>query len=151
MAAQRADEARQRAQSECNPGRNRTCRPTAVRAPIARPKILVNLLSNAVKFTDPGDRVIVTGGAAAAAPHAVRVHGAGPWAYVRVADTGVGIAPEAQAAVFEPFRQVEPAATDGTRPTVYTRTKGGTGLGLAISRRLARLRDGDLRNSRTTS
>ena len=107
-------------------------------------QILVNLLSNAIKFTPAGGRVTVTCGRAAAPPPAVRVHGEGPWAYVRVDDTGVGIAPEAQAAVFEPFRQVEPAATGGTRPTVYTRTKGGTGLGLAISRRLARLMGGDL-------
>ena len=110
-------------------------------------QILVNLLSNAVKFTEPGGRVTVTCGRAAEAPPAVRVHGEGPWAYVRVDDTGVGIAPEAHAAVFEPFRQVEPAANGrngGTPPTVYARTKGGTGLGLAISRRLARLMGGDL-------
>jgi PAS domain S-box-containing protein len=107
-------------------------------------QILVNLLANAVKFTEPGGAVTVTCGRVDGLPPAARAHGEGPWAYVRVDDTGVGIAPEAQAAVFEPFRQVEPAATGGTRPTVYTRTKGGTGLGLAISRRLARLMGGDL-------
>jgi PAS domain S-box-containing protein len=102
-------------------------------------QILVNLLANAVKFTEPGGAVAVTCGRVDHAPPAARVDGAGPWAYVRVEDTGVGIAPEAQAAVFEPFRQVESEANG-----VYTRTKGGTGLGLAISRRLARLMGGDL-------
>jgi PAS domain S-box-containing protein len=72
---------------------------------------------------------------AAEAPAAVRVYGRGPWAYVRVEDTGVGIAPDAQGRIFEPFVQI-----DQTR----TRPVGGSGLGLAISRRLARLMGGDL-------
>jgi hypothetical protein len=54
---------------------------------------------------------------------------------VRIVDTGVGIAPEEQGRIFEPFVQVEGG---------HTRTAGGTGLGLAISRRLARLMGGDL-------
>ena len=98
-------------------------------------QILVNLLSNAVKFTPAGGTVAVAVGTAGEAPLAVRVEGAGPWAYVRVADTGVGIPPAQQAAVFEPFVQVEAG---------HTRAVGGTGLGLTISRRLARLMGGDL-------
>jgi PAS domain S-box-containing protein len=98
-------------------------------------QILVNLLANAIKFTPPGERVAVTDGIAAEAPAAVRVYGRGPWAYVRVEDTGVGIAPDAQGRIFEPFVQI-----DQTR----TRPVGGSGLGLAISRRLARLMGGDL-------
>ena len=47
----------------------------------------------------------------------------------------MGIAPERQASVFEPFVQAESG---------FTRTKGGTELGLIISRRLARLMGGDL-------
>ncbi|HWJ23747.1 MAG TPA: PAS domain-containing protein [Gemmatimonadaceae bacterium] len=98
-------------------------------------QVLVNLLSNAVKFTEPGGTVTITSGSANEAPSHAHSDAAGPWAFVRVEDTGVGIAPELQTAVFEPFMQVESG---------HTRTKGGTGLGLAISRRLARLMGGDL-------
>jgi PAS domain S-box-containing protein len=99
-------------------------------------QILVNLLSNAVKFTDPGGTVRVSSGAAAEAPAlAGALRGAGPWAWVRVDDTGVGVPPDEQARIFEPFHQVNAR---------HTRTAGGTGLGLAISRRLARLMGGDL-------
>ena len=106
-------------------------------------QILVNLLSNAVKFTPAGGTVTVTCGTATDADPGARVEGAGPWAYLAVADTGIGIAPEQQAAVFEPFVQAEVrGALRGQSP--YTRTAGGTGLGLTISRRLARLMGGDL-------
>ena len=98
-------------------------------------QILVNLLSNAAKFTESGGRVTVTCGLADAAPPNVQVHGAGPWAYVNVSDTGIGIAAEQLAHIFDPFHQVD---------STHTRAKGGTGLGLAISRRLARLMGGDL-------
>jgi signal transduction histidine kinase/CheY-like chemotaxis protein len=87
-------------------------------------QILKNLLSNALKFTDrgtvsfemrplPDDQV----------EFAVR-------------DTGIGIAPEHQQLIFEPFRQA-----DGTT----NRKFGGTGLGLSISRELARLLGGQIR------
>ena len=94
-------------------------------------QILLNLLSNAVKFTEPGGTVSVS---------TARMPGpdAG-WTVLRVADTGIGIPREQQAAIFEPFVQVEGGA-DGP----YRRTKGGTGLGLSISRRFARLMGGDL-------
>ncbi|HET7456467.1 MAG TPA: PAS domain-containing protein [Gemmatimonadaceae bacterium] len=99
-------------------------------------QVLVNLLSNAVKFTEPGGRVTVTSGTADHAPPEARVETTdGPWAFVRVEDTGVGIAPELHTAIFDPFVQAESG---------HRRTKGGTGLGLAISRRLARLMGGDL-------
>jgi hypothetical protein len=97
-------------------------------------QIVVNLLSNAVKFTDAGGTITVTCATAEAGPRDAALAG-GPWTTIAVADTGIGIAPDQQAAVFEPFVQ----ASQGK-----TRTHGGTGLGLAISRRLARLMGGDI-------
>jgi PAS domain S-box-containing protein len=98
-------------------------------------QILVNLLSNAVKFTDRGGQVTISCGLADNAPPFVQVHGEGPWAFVRVEDTGIGIEPEQLVHIFDPFHQVD---------STHTRQQGGTGLGLAISRRLARLMGGDL-------
>ncbi len=99
-------------------------------------QVVLNLLTNAVKFTPPGGRVTMAAGVA-------RVHrggapvgtAAGGTAWVRVADTGRGIAPGQLERVFEPFVQVDAR---------LTRTEGGTGLGLAISRALARGMGGDL-------
>jgi signal transduction histidine kinase len=98
-------------------------------------QILVNLLSNAVKFTEPGGTVTVTCGLQHETPPGTELRGGGPWAFVRVHDTGVGIPPVEQTRIFEPFHQVDAG---------HTRQQGGTGLGLAISRRLARLMGGDL-------
>lgn len=98
-------------------------------------QILLNLLSNAVKFTDRRGRIEVECDIAEKAAGTARVEGAGPWLVLRVSDTGIGIAPEQQEAIFGAFHQVD----RGT-----TRAAGGTGLGLAISRRLARLMGGDL-------
>jgi signal transduction histidine kinase len=90
-------------------------------------QILLNLLSNAVKFTAPGGRVTVD---------VAHREGHPDVAFLRVTDTGIGIAREYQDAVFDPFVQVD---TSHTRPT------DGVGLGLAISRDLARGMGGDLR------
>ncbi len=98
-------------------------------------EILINLLANAIKFTPSGGTVTVLTGAAGHAPIGAKVTGGGPWAFIRVMDTGSGIPPDQQASVFEPFIQVESG---------LTRTKGGSGLGLTISRRLARLMGGDI-------
>ena len=87
-------------------------------------QILLNLLSNAVKFTPEGGKV---GVAARPATGAVAVS---------VADTGVGIAPEDQAVVFEEFKQV---GRD------YTRKAEGTGLGLALTKRFVELHGGEMR------
>ena len=87
---------------------------------------LGNLVSNAVKFTE-GGQVSVRLSAEAA--------GEGWRVTLAVADTGIGIAPEAQARLFRPFEQ---AGSD------ITARYGGTGLGLAIARRLARLMGGDI-------
>jgi PAS domain S-box-containing protein len=102
-------------------------------------QILVNLLANAVKFTEPrgndvGHIMVSVGTAIRPSPDA-EVVGDGPWVYVRVEDTGPGIADDRLAAVFEPFVQAD---------MTLTREHGGTGLGLAISRRLARAMGGDV-------
>ena len=86
-------------------------------------QILLNLLTNAVKFTPDGGKVDV---------HAGLVDGV---LQVAVADTGIGIAPEDQAAVFEEFRQV------GRH---YTNKQEGTGLGLALTKRFVELHGGSL-------
>jgi signal transduction histidine kinase/ActR/RegA family two-component response regulator len=88
-------------------------------------QVVTNLVGNAVKFTNEGSVTVV-----------IRTRNGAT--LVEVADTGPGIAPDDQAAVFEPFRQVGAHARTGT---------GGTGLGLPISVRLARLMGGDLRLS----
>ena len=89
----------------------------AVRAdPERLRQILLNLLGNAVKFTPPGGRVSVS---------CMRRDGV---VDVRVADTGPGIAPEQQQAIFEPFVQLDRKLTNNV---------DGAGLGLAISRQLA--------------
>jgi signal transduction histidine kinase/putative methionine-R-sulfoxide reductase with GAF domain len=85
-------------------------------------QVLLNLLSNALKFTPEGGKVDV------------RARANGGVAEVSVADTGVGISPEDQQAVFEEFRQV------GTS----SKKSEGTGLGLAISRKLIELHGGRL-------
>lgn len=108
-------------------------------------QIVVNLSSNAVKFTPPGGTVSVACGVVSDAAPGARLSGGGPWAFLRVSDTGMGIAPAHQAAIFEPFTQAEQVNEVGGRSQgPYRRTQGGTGLGLTVSRRLARLMGGDL-------
>jgi signal transduction histidine kinase len=84
-------------------------------------QILLNLLSNAVKFTPDGGRIDV------------RARGNGTDIVVAVSDTGIGIAPEDQSAVFEEFRQV------GRN---YTNKQEGTGLGLTLTRKFVELHGG---------
>jgi signal transduction histidine kinase len=86
-------------------------------------QVLLNLLSNAIKFTPEGGRIQVG---------AVLRDGA---VEVSVSDTGVGIAPEDQEAVFEEFRQVGASAAK----------QEGTGLGLALCRKFIELHGGTIR------
>jgi GAF domain-containing protein len=83
-------------------------------------QVVLNLLSNAIKFTPEGGRIEV---------RAVPVDGA---VEVSVSDTGVGIAPEDQEAVFEEFRQVGASAAK----------QEGTGLGLTLCRKFVELHGG---------
>jgi GAF domain-containing protein len=93
----------------------------AIRADERKVKqVLLNLLSNALKFTPEGGRIDV------------RAAVSGAMVEVSVADTGVGIAPEDQEAVFEEFRQVGTA----------DKKVEGTGLGLALSRKFIELHGG---------
>jgi hypothetical protein len=97
--------------------------------------VLTNLLSNAIRFTEAGGRVTVACGRADRAPTEAALAGPGPWAVVRVEDTGVGIPPDQLEQIWQAFVQV-----DASR----TRKFGGSGLGLTISRHLARLMGGDI-------
>jgi len=98
-------------------------------------QIVINLLSNAVKFTNAGGCVTVSCSVRDGSPDGASSLGDGPWTTLSVSDTGIGIAPDQVARVFEPFVQAE---------TGLTRTTSGVGLGLAISRRLAHLMGGQL-------
>jgi signal transduction histidine kinase len=98
-------------------------------------QILVNLLSNAVKFAGTGGRIEVECWTAATLDADVVLDGPGPWACVRVRDTGIGIPPDETERIFEPFVQLDVA---------HVPYESGSGLGLAISRRLARHMGGDL-------
>jgi signal transduction histidine kinase/ligand-binding sensor domain-containing protein/CheY-like chemotaxis protein len=90
-------------------------------------QVLVNLGGNALKFTERGE-VIVRLELLGLESDLLKVR-------IDVADTGIGIAPENQARIFDKFAQ-EDAST--------TRRFGGTGLGLAISRQLVELMGGRL-------
>ena len=81
---------------------------------------MLNLLSNAIKLTPEGGRIEV---------RAKQVDGS---VEISVSDTGVGIAPEDQEAIFEEFRQVGTA----------DKKVEGTGLGLALSRKFVELHGG---------
>jgi signal transduction histidine kinase len=86
-------------------------------------QILLNLLSNAVKFTPEGGRIGI---------NARQTDGA---LEISVSDTGIGIAPEDQATIFEEFRQV-----GGD----YAHKKEGTGLGLTLAKKFVELHGGKI-------
>jgi signal transduction histidine kinase len=98
-------------------------------------QILVILLSNALKFTDRGGTITVSCGTTPTPDEEATLVGDGPWTFIRVADTGIGISETEAETVFQPFVQANPG---------NTRRQGGAGLGLAIGLELARRMGGDL-------
>ena len=90
-------------------------------------QVLLNLFGNAIKFTERGEIVLAID-AAARTGDRVRLR-------FSVRDTGIGIAPEAQARIFEVFTQADSSTV---------RKYGGAGLGLSIARRLVDLAGGSL-------
>lgn len=95
--------------------------------PMRLRQILWHLVGNAVKFTRQG-RVEVAACATKGTDRAVRVA-------LLVQDSGIGIAPDQLAAIFESFRQLE---------TGLSRNHGGLGLGLAVAQKLVALLDGSI-------
>ena len=90
-------------------------------------QILTNLLGNALKFTKQGE-VVLRSVVLDQQPESIHIR-------FDVIDNGIGIAPEAQATIFESFAQADSSTT---------REYGGTGLGLAICRQLAAMMGGQI-------
>ncbi|HSF10356.1 MAG TPA: response regulator [Nitrospirales bacterium] len=102
--------------------------PTALQGDPGRLRqILMNLVGNAIKFTARGE-VVVQMEVLDDTPDTVTIR-------VEVRDTGIGIAPEAHAKIFQPFSQADSSTT---------RQFGGSGLGLAISKQLVEQMGGTL-------
>ena len=98
-------------------------------------QVLLNLLSNACKYNRPGGSISVeTRALPAAGPDAGRLPADedADWVEIAVADTGIGLAPDQLASLYEPFNRLgaETSATEGT------------GIGLVITRRLVELMQG---------
>ncbi len=91
--------------------------------PVRLKQVLWNLLGNAVKFTSEGGVTLRC------------LPDANGGIEFSVEDTGIGIAPEVQAEIFQPFTQADASTT---------RRFGGTGLGLTISAELVRMMGGTL-------
>ncbi len=83
-------------------------------------QVLLNLVGNAIKFTERGSVTLQLGVLSGQSACAARVR-------FKVADSGIGVPPEAMSRLFQPFQQVE---------TARGKRQGGTGLGLAISQKI---------------
>ena len=91
-------------------------------------QILTNLVGNAIKFTEQGEIIITVTGSKNPETQCLDVD-------ISVSDTGIGIAPHAQANLFQAFTQADNSTT---------RKFGGTGLGLAITKQLVDLMGGEV-------
>ncbi|WP_371188114.1 response regulator [Thalassotalea maritima] len=96
--------------------------------PLRLTQVLINLSNNAVKFTHKGEVIIKITRKFANQQYAELEF--------QVIDSGIGISPEQQARLFQPFTQADASTT---------RKHGGTGLGLAISNKLVKLMGGEIR------
>jgi signal transduction histidine kinase/ActR/RegA family two-component response regulator len=92
-------------------------------------QIMINLVGNAIKFTESGEVAVSVALQSSTPTEPVQL-------LFAVRDTGIGIPPEKQAAIFQPFQQADSS---------ITRRYGGTGLGLTISSRLIEMMGGTLR------
>jgi signal transduction histidine kinase/CheY-like chemotaxis protein len=95
--------------------------------PLRLGQVLINLTNNAVKFTDEGEIVV--------AVEAVERSSTQVTLRFSVSDTGIGMAPEQLARLFQSFSQADSSVT---------RKYGGTGLGLSISKQLVELMGGTI-------
>jgi heavy metal sensor kinase len=86
-------------------------------------RLLVNLVDNGLKYTLAGGRVTLA------------LHQEGVWAVLRVADTGIGLAPEEQERIFQRFYRA---------PTAVSRDVEGSGLGLCIARSIVETHGGSI-------
>ncbi|GGK50620.1 ATP-binding protein [Salinarimonas ramus] len=90
-------------------------------------EVLLNLLGNAVKFTEAGHVAVICGGE--------RGESGEVMLRLAVADTGIGIAPDAKARIFESFTQADESIIN---------RYGGTGLGLAIAKQFVEINGGTI-------
>jgi heavy metal sensor kinase len=84
-------------------------------------RLLVNLVDNGLKYTPAGGRVTLA------------LHQDGAWAVLRVADTGIGLAPEEQERIFQRFYRA---------PAAVSKEAEGSGLGLCIARSIVEAHGG---------